>query len=134
MQKQQSADVLGRLLVLLGRSSLEAFFVHVLCCFAALSIVADGTFASWRHQFGIIVVTLSAMYVAAFFRDQRNSTWFQMTNSNVRRVSSMTRKSHAVLPPLNSCGSAHNGPSRNNHCFTRSVSSLPRYLGDVSTG
>jgi len=55
-------------LVLLGKSSLEAFCVHVLFCFAALALVGDGTKAPMSYQVAIVMVTLSGMCATAYLR------------------------------------------------------------------
>jgi hypothetical protein len=55
-------------LVLLGKSSLEAFCVHVLFCFAALALVGDGTRAPMSYQVAIVMVTLSGMCATAYLR------------------------------------------------------------------
>jgi hypothetical protein len=58
-------------LVVLGRSSLEVFSVHLLFCFAALAWVGDGVGAPIRNQVAIIVMTFTGLYALAYYRLHR---------------------------------------------------------------
>jgi hypothetical protein len=55
---------------LLGKSSLEAFCVHVLFCFAALSWVGSGAGAPLSFRVAIVALTLSGMYAVAYLRSR----------------------------------------------------------------
>jgi peptidoglycan/LPS O-acetylase OafA/YrhL len=57
-------------LVLLGKSSLEIFCIHVLFCFAALSLVGDGATAPWSYQVAIVTISLLGLYTIAYLRAQ----------------------------------------------------------------
>jgi hypothetical protein len=56
---------------LLGKHSLEVFCVHVLFCFAALSLIGSGTEAPVAYQAAILVIALSGMYVVAYLLSRR---------------------------------------------------------------
>ena len=60
-------------LVLLGKSSLEVFCVHLLFCFGALSLVGDGAGAPVGRQLGIIIITFTGLYTVAYLRAQQKS-------------------------------------------------------------
>lgn len=55
-------------LVLLGRSSLEIFCIHVIFCFAALSLVGDGASAPFLYQLAILTISLSGLFTIAYLR------------------------------------------------------------------
>jgi len=55
-------------LVLLGKSSLEIFCIHVLFCFAALSLVGDGATAPLTYQVAIVTISLLGLYASAYLR------------------------------------------------------------------
>lgn len=55
-------------IVLIGKSSLEIFCIHVLFCFTALSLVGDGTAAPLSYQLAILAITLSGMFAIAYLR------------------------------------------------------------------
>jgi hypothetical protein len=54
-----------RPLVLMGQSSLQVFCVHLLFCFAGLTLLGNATMLSGWQQFGLLSVTLSAMLLTA---------------------------------------------------------------------
>jgi peptidoglycan/LPS O-acetylase OafA/YrhL len=54
-----------RPLVLLGQSSLQVFCVHLLFCFAGLTLLGNASMLSGWQQFGLLSVTLAAMLVTA---------------------------------------------------------------------
>jgi hypothetical protein len=54
-----------RPLVVLGQSSLQVFCVHLLFCFAGLTLLGNASMLSASRQFELLTVTLSAMYVTA---------------------------------------------------------------------
>lgn len=58
-------------LAMLGKHSLEVFCVHVLFCFAALSLIGSGTGAPVLYQTAILAVALSGMYAVAYLLSQR---------------------------------------------------------------
>jgi hypothetical protein len=62
-------------LVSLGKASLEVFCAHLLFCFAALSLVGDGTGLSAWIQSALIATTLIGLYtVAILFVNPRTGT------------------------------------------------------------
>jgi hypothetical protein len=62
-------------LVLLGKSSLEIFCVHVLFCFAALSLVGDGATAPLSYQIAIVARSLLGLYTVAYLRSRPQSQY-----------------------------------------------------------
>jgi hypothetical protein len=54
-----------RPLVLMGQSSLQVFCVHLLFCFAGLTLMGNASMLSGWRQFGLIAATLTAMLVTA---------------------------------------------------------------------
>jgi hypothetical protein len=52
-------------LVLLGKASLQVFCAHLLFCFAALSLVGDGTGSSAWTQSALIAMTLIGLFMLA---------------------------------------------------------------------
>jgi hypothetical protein len=58
-------------LVLLGKHSLEVFCVHVLFCFAALSLIGSGTEAPVLYQIAILLIAVSGMYAVAYLLSWR---------------------------------------------------------------
>lgn len=69
-------------LVLMGKSSLEVFCVHVLLCFGALSLVGDGSASPWAYQLAIVAVMLLGMYGVAYLL-ARPKTQFALAPSMV---------------------------------------------------
>ena len=54
-----------RPLVLLGQSSLQVFCVHLLFCFAGLTLLGNASMLSGWQQFGLLSVTIAAMLITA---------------------------------------------------------------------
>jgi hypothetical protein len=54
-----------RPLVLLGQSSLQVFCVHLLFCFAGLTLLGNASMLSGWRQFGLLTVTLTGMLITA---------------------------------------------------------------------
>ena len=54
-----------RPLVLLGQSSLQVFCVHLLFCFAGLTLLGNASMLSGWRQFGLLSVTFAAMLITA---------------------------------------------------------------------
>lgn len=54
-----------RPLVTLGQSSLQVFCVHLLFCFAGLTVLGNATMLSGWQQFGLLAATFSAMMLTA---------------------------------------------------------------------
>jgi hypothetical protein len=54
-----------RPLVLLGQSSLQVFCVHLLFCFAGLTLLGNASMLSGLKQFGLLAVTFTAMLLTA---------------------------------------------------------------------
>jgi hypothetical protein len=54
-----------RPLVLMGQSSLQVFCVHLLFCFAGLTLLGNASMLSGWRQFGLLAVTFSAMLLTA---------------------------------------------------------------------
>lgn len=54
-----------RPLVLLGQSSLQVFCVHLLFCFAGLTLLGNASMLSGLRQFALLSTTLAAMLVTA---------------------------------------------------------------------
>jgi hypothetical protein len=52
-------------LIMLGQSSLQVFCVHVLFCFAGLTLMGNASMLSGWHQFALLTVTFSAMLATA---------------------------------------------------------------------
>lgn len=77
-------------LVLLGKSSLEIFCIHVLFCFAALSLVGDGATAPVSYQAAIVALSLLGLYMIAYLRarpkTQRSVTRSTLTVSPNRQL------------------------------------------------
>lgn len=64
-----------RPLVLLGQSSLQVFGVHLLFCFAGLTLLGNASMLSGWRQFGLLSVTIAAMLITAklFSRSEATS-------------------------------------------------------------
>jgi hypothetical protein len=54
-----------RPLVLLGQSSLQVFCVHLIFCFAGLTLLGNASMLSGWRQFALLTVTLTAMLITA---------------------------------------------------------------------
>jgi hypothetical protein len=54
-----------RPLVLLGQSSLQVFCVHLLFCFAGLTLLGNASMLSGWRQFALLSITLAAMLITA---------------------------------------------------------------------
>jgi hypothetical protein len=54
-----------RPLVLMGQSSLQVFCVHLLFCFAGLTLLGNASMLNAWRQFGLLTVTLTAMLITA---------------------------------------------------------------------
>jgi hypothetical protein len=54
-----------RPLVMMGQSSLQVFCVHLLFCFAGLTLLGNASMLSGRQQFGLVAATLLAMLITA---------------------------------------------------------------------
>ena len=54
-----------RPLVLLGQSSLQVFCVHLLFCFAGLTLLGNASMLSGWQQFGLLAATFTAMLLTA---------------------------------------------------------------------
>ena len=54
-----------RPLVMMGQSSLQVFCVHLLCCFAGLTLLGHASMLSGWKQFGLLTVTFAAMLLTA---------------------------------------------------------------------
>lgn len=54
-----------RPLVLLGQSSLQVFCVHLLFCFAGLTLLGNASMLNGWRQFSLLTVTLAGMLVTA---------------------------------------------------------------------
>jgi hypothetical protein len=54
-----------RPLVLLGQSSLQVFCVHLLFCFAGLTLMGNESMLNGWRQFTLLGVTLTAMFITA---------------------------------------------------------------------
>jgi hypothetical protein len=54
-----------RPLVMMGQSSLQVFCVHLLCCFAGLTLLGHASMLSSWKQFGLLSVTFAAMLATA---------------------------------------------------------------------
>jgi hypothetical protein len=54
-----------RPLVMMGQSSLQVFCIHLLCCFAGLTLLGHASMLSGWKQFGLLTVTFAAMLVTA---------------------------------------------------------------------
>jgi hypothetical protein len=52
-------------LVLLGQSSLQVFCVHLLFCFAGLTLMGNATMLNGWQQFALLSVTFTAMFITA---------------------------------------------------------------------
>ena len=84
-------------LAVLGKSSLEVFCVHLLFCFAALSLVGDGTGAPLPQQVAIVVTTLSGMYAVAYLRSRPKNQFSPAPARLATRVPDVRRVSTAGL-------------------------------------
>ena len=54
-----------RPLVLLGQSSLQVFCIHLLFCFAGLTLLGNASMLSGWQQFGLLSTTITAMLITA---------------------------------------------------------------------
>ena len=54
-----------RPLVLLGQSSLQVFCVHLLFCFAGLTLLGNASMLSGWRQFALLSVTITGMFITA---------------------------------------------------------------------
>jgi hypothetical protein len=54
-----------RPLILMGQSSLQVFCVHLLFCFAGLTLLGNASMLTGRQQLGLIAATLTAMLITA---------------------------------------------------------------------
>ena len=54
-----------RPLVLLGQSSLQVFCVHLLFCFAGLTLMGNASMLNGWRQFALLSVTFTAMFITA---------------------------------------------------------------------
>jgi hypothetical protein len=54
-----------RPLVLLGQSSLQVFCVHLLFCFAGLTLMGNASMLNGWRQFALLSVTIAAMLITA---------------------------------------------------------------------
>jgi hypothetical protein len=54
-----------RPLVLLGQSSLQVFCVHLLFCFAGLTLMGNASMLNGWRQFALLTVTFAAMWITA---------------------------------------------------------------------
>jgi len=54
-----------RPLVLLGQSSLQVFCVHLLCCFAGLTLMGNASMLNGWRQFALLSMTFTAMLITA---------------------------------------------------------------------
>jgi len=50
---------------LMGQSSLHVFCVHLLCCFAGLTLMGNASMLSGWRQFALLAVTFAAMLLTA---------------------------------------------------------------------
>jgi hypothetical protein len=51
--------------VLLGQSSLQVFCVHLLFCFAGLTLMGNASMLNGWRQFALLSVTFAAMFITA---------------------------------------------------------------------
>jgi hypothetical protein len=54
-----------RPLVLLGQSSLQVFCVHLLFCFAGLTLMGNASMLNGWRQFALLSVTITGMFITA---------------------------------------------------------------------
>ena len=54
-----------RPLVMMGQSSLQVFCMHLLCCFAGLTLLGNAAMLNGWKQFGLLTVTFAAMLLTA---------------------------------------------------------------------
>jgi hypothetical protein len=76
-------------LVLMGQSSLQVFCVHLLFCFAGLTLLGNATMLSGWKQVGLLGMTFTAMLIAA--------TIFSKSEAKQERQ----RKTKSASPPVN---------------------------------
>ncbi|MGA2415834.1 MAG: OpgC domain-containing protein [Candidatus Sulfotelmatobacter sp.] len=83
-----------RPLVLLGQSSLQVFCVHLLFCFAGLTLMGNASMLNGWRQFALLSVTFTAMLITAklFSKSEERS------EAPRKRVSSVPRIEGETIP------------------------------------
>jgi hypothetical protein len=74
-----------RPLVLMGQSSLQVFCVHLLFCFAGLTLMGNASMLSGWRQFGLIAATLTAMLVTAKIFSKSEAKHERQPQTNIPR-------------------------------------------------
>jgi hypothetical protein len=98
-------------LVMLGQSSLQVFCVHVLFCFAGLTLMGNASMLSGWRQFALIAVTFSAMLATAkiFGKSEAKHERYPKSEAKLQRdptcrddhsagAGSQARKEETLLP------------------------------------
>jgi hypothetical protein len=81
-----------RPLVLLGQSSLQVFCVHLLFCFAGLTLMGNASMLNGWRQFALLSVTFTAMLITAklFSKSEAKTESPRKTVSSVPRIDAGT--------------------------------------------
>jgi hypothetical protein len=82
-----------RPLVLMGQSSLQVFCVHLLFCFAGLTLMGNASMLNGWRQFALLAVTFTAMLVTAKIFSKSEA---KNEREEKRRVSPQTYPSQAA--------------------------------------
>jgi hypothetical protein len=71
-----------RPLVLMGQSSLQVFCVHLLFCFAGLTLLGNASMLSSSRQFALLVATFAAMLLTAKLFSKSEAKQDRQTNTD----------------------------------------------------
>ena len=82
-----------RPLVLLGQSSLQVFCVHLLFCFAGLTLLGNASMLSGWRQFALLSATITAMLITAKIFSKSEA---KTESSGKKPVSSGSKSSYAA--------------------------------------
>jgi hypothetical protein len=88
-----------RPLVMMGQSSLQVFCVHVLFCFAGLTLMGHASMLSGWRQVGLLSVTLAAMLVTAKIFSKSEAKQERQPRAQTPSVSGTPTKLHAERQP-----------------------------------
>jgi len=86
-------------LVLMGQSSLQVFCVHLLCCFAGLTLLGNASIISGWKQIALLSGTLAAMLVTAkvFAKSEAKHERKPKTESSPQTDAPLARTSYLTL-------------------------------------
>ena len=88
-----------RPLVVMGQSSLQVFCVHVLFCFAGLTLMGNASMLNGWRQVGLLSVTFAAMQVTAKIFSKSEAKQERQPGAQTPSVSGTPTKLHAERQP-----------------------------------